>query len=125
MPSTTADRMYYTDTQLDEVFSWVTCHGGWYNFTASSCGKCKATVNVIDNNCGWFCPCGSYNSLPWYGSQIPHEHPTYGPKGLAIQAAAARSPTLWRIHAEIFTPKSEPHFEPVWTNVVDGGQAKH
>lgn len=60
-------------------------------FTASSCGKCKKTANVVATNAGWFCACGGYNVLPWSGYVAPHYRPDLGPTADDIHASALRA----------------------------------
>lgn len=59
---------------------------GDFHFVGDSCSQCKKTANVA--HCpGWFCQCGAYQVLPFYGGQIPHETPDIGPTASDIQTA--------------------------------------
>ncbi len=74
------------ETPLDEMVTWpgVRTDG----FTADTCGKCRATVNVMANTGGWHCPnCESFNMQSCSGHQIPHENPDYGPTRAELEAA--------------------------------------
>lgn len=59
---------------------------GFNGFTADHCGQCRTTVNVLNNRCGWFCPCGHFNLLSWSGGfQLPHEAPQHGPSAAVLR----------------------------------------
>ena len=65
----------------EATLTWCN-YPGW---TAWSCGKCHATMNVLCG-AGFFCPrCEHYNILPWSGHIIPDEHPNFGPKLATIR----------------------------------------
>ncbi len=58
-----------------------------WGILGDTCSKCSKTANVMPN-CGWFCPCGAFNVLPWSpGMMMPHEKPDYGPTRSEIRAA--------------------------------------
>lgn len=59
---------------------------GW---TASSCGACKAKVNV-PIGAGFFCSCGEYNWLSWSCHQIPYDNPDQGPSLEVIRKCGGR-----------------------------------
>jgi len=65
--------------------------GRFEGFTASSCGGCHKTANVVNGTAGWFCVCGHFNVLPWTGFIIPHEKPDLGPSSNKIQSAYSRA----------------------------------
>ena len=92
----TAEEMAYTADKIAVMWTW----GGFDGFTASSCGKCKATANVLHGGAGWFCPCGHYVLLSWSHTMIPHDAPTYGPTWATIQdglrLGEERNPNHWR-----------------------------
>ena len=73
---------HYSVTDLIQYFQWSV-----YGFTAAKCGECKTNVNIPGGGPGWFCTCGSYNSLPWSGFQIPYEIPKLGPTRAKIVLA--------------------------------------
>lgn len=65
----------------------VGCSGGFrYVYTADTCHKCRAQVNVPQNHC-WICQCGAYNAMCWNHSCFPWVAPRYGPTRFAIQMA--------------------------------------
>jgi len=74
----------FTKEEIAEMATWPYFRG----FTADSCGRCKKTANVLWG-AGYFCPCGHYNILSWYYTQIPHEAPYYGPSRQVIAGALA------------------------------------
>jgi len=80
--------MNFDLSELITMFTYPT-----YSFTATCCGSCRKTANVI-SDAGWFCTCGEYNILPWGDHQIPYEHPDLGPSRKKIRAAITIS-HLW------------------------------
>ena len=87
MPTVTAeDLMWDVPKIADAVRTWNSFDG----FTAETCGKCKATANVLGGCPGWFCPCGHYNCQSWNCHTIPHAHPTYGPDRQVILDGVAQ-----------------------------------
>lgn len=57
-------------------------------FTAAHCRQCKADVNIVTGNRGWFCPCGAYNTQVWSGNAIfPFDEPKYGPTATQLREA--------------------------------------
>lgn len=68
------DNLDFSPEKITEMASWPFFQG----WTAASCGKCHAKVNV-PIGAGFFCPCGECNILSWNYHQFPHSHPDHGP----------------------------------------------
>lgn len=77
--------MDYPIEKIAEMSTWTYYQG----FSGESCGKCKATANVLAGGAGWFCPCGHYNFQLLFHHQPPHEMPTYGPSKHSIKEGHA------------------------------------
>ena len=83
----------WSDAKLVEVYARY----DW--FCGDTCSQCHKTANVLDKTPGWFCSCGAYNTLHWFGgNQHPHDHPDLGPSierlNAAVQEVKRRDPWL-------------------------------